>query len=231
MNTTQIQRELINRGYNLGRWGADGDWGRMSISAWQQWQRDTNLSPIVDLPTDKLAALLLKTPGGKVGVLASTPWVDNLLKRKGLHEKRDLAELRAYLKSDGRTLGDPSKYPWCGDCVETPLALTLPNEPLPSNPYLARNWRKFGVPTPPRFGAVGVYWRGSKTGTQGHVAYVVGKGSGVLYLLGGNQSDQISVVPKANSYLLECRWPKTVPLPRTIYLPTMTGGKLSINEA
>jgi hypothetical protein len=38
--------------------------------------------------------------------------------------------------------------PWCGDRCKRALALTLPEEPLPSNPYYALNWASWGVPAP-----------------------------------------------------------------------------------
>lgn len=37
------QRALINLGYNLGTWGADGEWGRVSDSALRQFQSDHGL--------------------------------------------------------------------------------------------------------------------------------------------------------------------------------------------
>lgn len=75
------------------------------------------------------------------------PWHEELLRRNGLHEARDRTGLMAWLRSDGKTLGDPSKLPSCGDAVETYIALTSPDEPLPVNPYLARNWFKLGIGT------------------------------------------------------------------------------------
>ena len=35
-----------------------------------------------------------------------------------------------WLKRDGRSLGDPSKHPWCSDFVETCIRMGLPDEPL-----------------------------------------------------------------------------------------------------
>ena len=63
-----------------------------------------------------------------------------------------------WLKRGGRSLGDPSKSPWCGDFVETCIRRRLPDEPLPSeplpgalrlSPYGARNWLLFGRETKP----------------------------------------------------------------------------------
>jgi peptidoglycan hydrolase-like protein with peptidoglycan-binding domain len=105
-------------------------------------------------------------------------WMVEARSVTGLHEVKDYAELAAWLRSDGPTLGDPRKLPWCGDFVQTAIKLTLPNEAIPENPYLARNWLKFGVETKPRLGAVMVFWRGSRNGISGHVAFYVGEDAG-----------------------------------------------------
>lgn len=39
----QRQKALIDLGYDLGNWGADGDWGRMSSGALESFQRDTRV--------------------------------------------------------------------------------------------------------------------------------------------------------------------------------------------
>lgn len=89
----------------------------------------------------------------------------------GLHEVRDKTALSGWLKF-GKFLGDPSKLPWCGDAVETCIVKTLPDEPVPSNPFFAQNWRAFGMDAGgPLVGAIGVIrW----TANSGHVGIVVG---------------------------------------------------------
>jgi hypothetical protein len=68
----------------------------------------------------------------------------------------------------------------------------------------------FGVKCPePVISAIAVFWRGSKTGTQGHVGFVVGQDAKYLSTLGGNQSDAISVSRIDKARLLGCRWPKS----------------------
>ena len=39
----QRQQALIDAGYDLGRWGADGDWGRLSSSALEDFQQDQGI--------------------------------------------------------------------------------------------------------------------------------------------------------------------------------------------
>jgi len=147
------------------------------------------------------------------------PWIVEGKKVWGLHEIRDNARLRQWLRSDGKTLGDPKQLPWCGDYVETAIKNSLPNEPFEGavgkNPYWARNWLKFGVPTEPVYGAVIVFSRGN----GGHVGFVVGEDNTDYYVLGGNQSDSVNIVRISKSRFLGCRWPATfrnpnTPLPR-----------------
>ena len=230
MDAFAIQRRLKELGFDPGP--IDGMIGRLTTAAVAKFQAERKL-PIQhpgSIGPITLGALFPDAPA-QVPLLVQCPWIDLALSKKGLHEKRNNAELRAFLKSDGHTLGDPAQLPWCGDFIETCLAVTLPNEPLPTNPYLARNWAKWAQSTPPCFGAVGSFWRGSPQSISGHVGFIVGKGPGLLYVLGGNQSDMISIAPISNGRLISARWPSTVSLPATIRLPEMSGGQLSLNEA
>ena len=86
------------------------------------------------------------------------PWVQELRQVQGLHEVRDRERLMEWLSSDGTTLGDPSRLPWCGDAVETAVKRCLPNEPVIKNPYWSRNWKMFGVDCPfPKIGSIIVF--------------------------------------------------------------------------
>lgn len=158
------------------------------------------------------------------------PWLAELRRRKGLHEVYHKKSLWDWLKSDGKTLGDPSKLPWCGDAIETCIHLTLKDEPRIANPYLARNWLKFGIPCSPRLGAVMVFWRGSRNVTSGHVALYEGEDANYYHVIGGNQSDSITVTRIAKSRFLGARWPKTYPLTGSAVAKDAVG-KVSTNEA
>jgi uncharacterized protein (TIGR02594 family) len=160
------------------------------------------------------------------------PWITEAKSALGRHEVRDRSWLMDWLMRDGRSLGDPSKTPWCGDFVETCLRVSLPDEPLlgalGSNPYWARNWMQFGQMVAPIVGAVLVFERGS----GGHVGFAIGQDDTHFYVLGGNQSDAVTSARIAKSRLIGARWPTTWP-PRLQRLPTMTPGDVgtSINEA
>lgn len=242
MNDTQliktIQSRLIAKGYDLGPAGADGIKGRMTTAAIAKFQADVGLD--IKWPgtlgPKTIARIIGGMESGDVDKAVETnvvarPWYDLALRKKGMHEQRDHDEVAAFLKSDGKSVGDPAQLPWCGDFVETCIALTLRDEPLPSNPYLARNWLKFGVPCAPQLGAIMVYWRGEKNGISGHVAFCAGESSTNYYNLGGNQSNAVTIAPLVKSRLLGARWPRSVPIPSRLVLPQMVGGKLSTNEA
>ena len=58
-------------------------------------------------------------------------------------------------------------------------------------------------------GCIVVFWRGSPSSWQGHVAFYVGPGAklGTVRVLGGNQSDRVSIVEYPTAQVLEYRWP------------------------
>lgn len=153
------------------------------------------------------------------------PWIVEGKKVWGLHEVRDNAKLRAWLRSDGKTLGDPKALPWCGDYTETAIKNTLPKEPFPGalgkNPYWARNWLHFGEATEPCYGAVIVFSRSK----GGHVGFVVGEDDTDYYTLGGNQSDSVNIVRISKTRFLGCRWPITFDGPKRP-LPRMTANNI-----
>lgn len=225
MNTRAIQTALRARGFDPGP--VDGIMGRRTIAAIMAFQRANGLD--VDGIVGPATAEALFGEPSDAGPLEGRPWYDLALTKKGLHEKRDNRELREFLRLDGSTLGDPAQLPWCGDFVETCLALTLPNEILPGNPYLARNWAKFGIPCEPNIGAVLVFWRGSPEGSSGHVGFYAGEDRKRFYVLGGNQSNAVTIAPIAKERLLASRWPKTAPVGRLLKA-SLTGGVLSVNE-
>lgn len=163
------------------------------------------------------------------------PWLVEIGKVMGLHEDRDNAALRAWLASDGSTLGDPAVYPWCGDAAITALELALPGEPLPDalerNPYWARNFAQYGIACGKVYGAIASFTRGK----GGHVGFAVGfDPAGNRYLIrGGNQSDSVRDSWLAASRLIALRWPKawSAAYQRPLPLLDASGAVLSTNEA
>jgi len=165
--------------------------------------------------------------------LPKLPWIEDLKKIEGLHEVRDNAAIRAYLRSDGgKTLGDPKKLPWCGDAVDTSMFNALPKEPRPGalgkNPYRARNWALFGE-RGLYYGSVLVFVRQG----GGHVGYAMGitRDRKHYLVFGGNQGDMANVKPIAVDRCIASRWPITSNHPKVLLPFRELNGKPSTNEA
>jgi uncharacterized protein (TIGR02594 family) len=203
-----VQQRLNKLGYNAG--DDDGIPGRKTTAAVAKFQADKKL-PIKypgTIGPITLAALKIDIATNE----ATPPWIIEGLRKKGLREKLDNAELKKYLKSDGQTLGDPAKLPWCGDFMETIIALTLPNEPMVTNPYWAANWLKFGVSVPKDkfyLGAIGVKARPGGN----HVFTIVGHDKTYVHALGGNQTDSVSIVKIKKADITGMRFPSTYQFP------------------
>lgn len=227
----RIEQALAQLGF-LDTAEADGQWKRATARALGAFQSAHALP--VTRAADRLT--LNELFGGKPPAprgLANTamPWLDVARGKMGLHEVRDNSLLSRWLRSDGKTLGDPARMPWCGDFVETCIALTLPDEDLPRNPYGARNWLTFGIPVPPQVGAVLVFWRGRRDGWQGHVGFYVGEDMDHFHVLGGNQSNAVTIARIRKDRLLGARWPETAERPNGTTARRAAVGTVSTNEA
>lgn len=237
-----VQRRLHAHDFDPGV--VDGTWGRNTMNAVIAFQTAKDLSPNGLL--NKVTVAALRADPAVPGVAPSSgvpkkdvpaqdlldlmPWMAQALRKKGLHEKRNNIELRKFLKSDGPTLGDPAKLPWCGDFVETCIALTLPTAVLPTNPYLARNWGKFGATVDPCFGSILVFWRGSISGTSGHVGFYYSEDDTHFHVLGGNQSNSVNVSKLDKKRLLSAQLPTVGgPYPRK-QVRKATDFKVTTNE-
>ena len=71
----------------------------------------------------------------------------------------------------------------------------------------ARAWASFGdaVSGPPVVGDVLVFWRGKRHGTSGHVGLCVGEDPDAWHVLGGNQSDAVTIMRIERDRLLAVR--------------------------
>lgn len=202
-----VQQRLADLGFNPG--AIDGIRGKRTIVAVRKFQASRGLTVDGIVGRQTLASLfptvLRQAQDEAVSPPDRFPWLTEGLRVMGWHEVEDNARLREWLKSDGPTLGDPKKLPWCGDFVETCILRSLPDESVPGNPYWARNWASWGVACEPQPGAVLVFARGN----AGHVGFYVGETATHFVVLGGNQSDRVSKAKIAKSRLLACRWPET----------------------
>ena len=101
--------------------------------------------------------------------------------------------------------GMDDSVPWCASFV----AYCLEQVGMGStNNKAARSYLKWGVSSAkdPLPGDIVVFWRGSRTGWMGHVGFLVEKKlNGELYVLGGNQSDEVNVKKFRPTQLLDIR--------------------------
>lgn len=147
---------------------------------------------------------------------------------KGPHHN---AHILKWWKDIGAPFKD-DETPWCGAFVGGVLS-EVGIKPVKGGAS-ARAWRNMKVKLDkPAVGCVVVFWRGSKTGTAGHVGFVVGKDQkGNLMVLGGNQGDAVTIRPFDTARVLGYRWPGIYPFEERFNLPVINSdGKLSTNEA
>ena len=155
------------------------------------------------------------------------------------HNDLVLGLWRAAFEATNQPITTPFKNDetaWCGGFVGGVLAKAGLGHHIPQSFAMARSWLKAGTKlNNPAYGCVVVFWRGSRTGSSGHVGFVVGRDSrGNLMVLGGNQSDQVNIMPFDKSRVLGYRWCGTQDMPAThrFALPILASdGKVSKNEA
>jgi uncharacterized protein (TIGR02594 family) len=117
--------------------------------------------------------------------------------------------------------------PWCGLFVAY-VCFKAGWEPVRS-PLWARNWAKFGDPSPePGLGDVLVFQRPG----GGHVGFYVAEDKVAFHVLGGNQGDQVSIVRVPKNRLVASRRPHwKVAQPASVKpFRVASTGTLSANE-
>lgn len=187
-----VQQALATAGYYLPPLVVDGIPGNGTRAALKKFQRNRGLQDV--FPPDNRTLNSLRV-SARPPALYTPPWGIIVNAKMGLHEQRDKAALEAFLRSDGSTIGDPSVFPWCGDMAET-VTLNSDFGPVPSNPYLARNWAKWGKPADPGYFVYAVYQRPGPKGNEGHIGWIVGiNQDGTRHRVrGGNEQNQIGDV-------------------------------------
>lgn len=208
VTTLAVQQALARTGFDPGP--EDGIRGRRTIAALKAFQSAAGLTPtgLVDPAT---AVALLGEDAAGLMLPDATVWMDQAQRMKGLHETLDNETLRSFLASDGDTLGDPAVVPWCADFVQTCIALSLPEETLPTNPYASISWVAFGIQVSLCPGAIVCLWRERPDSWKGHVGFCVDATPDRIFVLGGNQNDSINEKWVDRGALREngSRWPVT----------------------
>ena len=108
-----------------------------------------------------------------------------------------------YSKEIGLTWIKDDETAWCALFVNWCLKKAgKPN----TGAVNARSFLKYGVSTTaPVLGDIVILWRGSKTGTLGHVGFFIHDTKNYIYILGGNQSDSVNITRFAKTQLLDYR--------------------------
>lgn len=123
---------------------------------------------------------------------------------------------------------DDSLVAWCGAFMR--FVFDNVGITTPKTYYRAKDWLKWGQPLgKPCVGCVVIFERRG----GGHVGIVVGKDKkGNLLVLGGNQSDSVSIAAFSPFRVAGYRFPPNAPLPTVYNLPVLDiNAKLSTNEA
>lgn len=234
MNVKDIQQALKNAGFDPGT--VDGIRGRQTIAAIKQFQAANGLTADGIVGPNTAAKLFPSgAPKAETAAIPSTmPWLQEAFNLLGTREKPGAGSNEAIIgwaKSLDLTDFSGDDIPWCGLFVAHCVGSQLPDESLPTNPLGARNWQKFGTAVKPGLGAVMVFWRESQSSGKGHVGFYWAEDDDAYHILGGNQSDEVSIKRLAKSRLLQARWPKSTPSGGAIIRRADKTGRLSENEA
>ncbi|WP_277275530.1 NlpC/P60 family protein [Novosphingobium cyanobacteriorum] len=237
MKIRDIQEALTKAGYLPGP--IDGIWGRQTATAVRAFQKDKGLQVDGVVGPQTAAALAAIGQAGAAADPGNLPLVWLAEASRLINTKEDPATGRSnpIILEWADELGVDRIYttddiPWCGLFVAHCIGSTLPAEPLPSGLLAARSWSRFGIPVEPTRGAIMVFYRKSPQSGLGHVGFYLGEDATAYCILGGNQSNSVSVTWIAKSRLIGARWPSTFspPLSGRTQLASRTGD-LSINEA
>ena len=234
MTILDVQKALIAAGFNPG--SPDGVMGPRTRAAILAFQRAKGLE--VDGIVGPVTAAALFGPGhvepkADSAIPLGMPWVIEAARLLGLKETRGSADNPVIMKW-ARELNAPmsdDETPWCGLFVAHCITSALPSDSIPANFLGARQWRRFGMSCDPQFGSVLVFWREPKASGKGHVGFYWAEDNSHYHVLGGNQSDKVSITRVPKNRFLEARWPASLPTQGIIRTASEGGVLESISEA
>lgn len=236
MNTKEIQLALQNSGFNPG--SIDGMRGRRTICAIKAFQTKNHL--VADgLVGPQTAELLFKgvnlEKAEEFEIPVTIPWAETAYSLMGTQEQPGRGSNEAIIgwaEDLEITSYNDDDIPWCGLFVAHCIGSQLPEEVLPSNPLGARQWEMFGHKVSPKLGSILVFWRGSVDGWKGHVGFYWAEDEEAYQVLGGNQSNAVTIARISKKRLLTARWPDTgLSIDSQIRIAASNGKIMSVNEA
>jgi len=163
--------------------------------------------------------------------MAEPTWLSLARLDIGTHEgvgKDNNPKVLAYFKDAGFSGIKDDETAWCAAFVGAILHRAgIPNEKTLS----ARKYEEWGVPLKaPMLGCVGVKRRQGGEAWQGHTGFVVAANTSYVWLLGGNQADQVSIAAFPRWQFTAFRWPSAVPFTLE-KLPDSAKGATGVKEA
>ena len=189
-----------------------------------------------DLYADIIAAITGSQGGGMVpttppfAASGEPKWVEFARADIGLKEKpgpannSKIVDMFVQAKASWHK---EDKVPWCGAAMAKWMIQCGLPIPEKGEAVRAKAWAKWGVACGAVLGAIAVFGREG----GGHVGILVGQSATHYYILGGNQSDMVCIMPIEKGRLVEggLRWPFGVTISTTA-APKMSGGTVSTNE-
>lgn len=166
--------------------------------------------------------------------MSDLPWIQEAKKHIGLNEFQtgNNPKIMKWAQLIGGSIArdyTADSIPWCGlfvAYVMTQVGVTPVDQPL-----WALNWNKFGSKlTEPIFGCVITF----KRTNGGHVGFAIAQDSDNYFVLGGNQSDSVSITKIAKLRAQAFRWPPGMENfldKQKLPYSKMANIKLSTNEA
>jgi uncharacterized protein (TIGR02594 family) len=141
------------------------------------------------------------------GTWGRAPWMPYALNELGQREipgdqdNPRIVEYHAATEGGGRAKDETA---WCSSFANWSLDQVHVEG---TRSKAARSWLKWGRPCDPFPGCVVVFWRKSRVGLYGHVAFYVGTHERDTIVLGGNQGNCVSIKPYPTRRVLGYREP------------------------
>jgi len=137
----------------------------------------------------------------------NTNLINTALSQYGIKEiegSQDNPEVLKYFDAmglDGKQLKDETS--WCSAFVNW---VAIQSGVDRSNKLTARSWLNVGNHVDePIIGDVVIFWRESKDSWKGHVAFFIRATDNFIYVLGGNQSNEVKIAAYHKEQLLQYR--------------------------
>jgi uncharacterized protein (TIGR02594 family) len=143
-------------------------------------------------------------------------WYQAALKEIGVHEipENRGPDVRRYI---GLAHCGVEGDPWCAIFANAMLESVGVKGTRSASSQSFRHSPDFAKLDGPSLGAIAVFWRVSPTAGVGHVGFYAGERGGLVWILGGNEADQVQIeaLPKLSPHfgLIGYWWPKAIDLP------------------